>query len=82
MTPALTQLEKLEALIRAATLAIPTAARGDLWESVDGAKLTNAAFELFGEPGLYETQREIEFTCGITADGDRVLFIGDERRAA
>lgn len=82
LTDRRSQLEKLVAVSRAIEGAMHDAGKGDLWVSRSGAVLANALYDLTQCDELYEMQRHAEFTCGITADGDRVLFLGDERSIA
>lgn len=60
----LSQLDKLEALIAAATKALPFAARGALFDTPIGAALCNAAYDVFEVDGLYDMALDVDAPFG------------------
>lgn len=68
----MTQLEKLDALLRAAGIARKDAMKDNLFGSYSGLALVNAAFDLFECDGLYDLAGDVRHELGITRDGERM----------
>lgn len=64
----MTQLERLDALIAAATAAREAARRNHLFIAVEGLALTNAAYALFECDELYDAADQVRRELGLFED--------------
>lgn len=76
------QLTKLDALLSACAAAREEARKGRLFVSYAGLVLTNAAFDLFECPELYDVASDVRSELGIDREGNRIddqgeIVIGD-----